>query len=108
MQTLTYHPDTRTTTVNNCDEPDILEHLQHEVNGYVECVNCDSIGLPGIDMWVNEEGAINGLPYAFTANINHTPTPLFGNIVFARHNDDGDTTSLTDKDIKTITGMLSA
>lgn len=107
MRTLTYHADTHTTTINECDE-NVLKHLQHEVNGYIECIPGENLGLPGIDLWVNDEGAVNGLPYAFSIPMSHRAVPLFGNIVFARHNDEGDTISLTDKDIKTITGMLPA
>lgn len=107
MKTLTYHADTHTTTINECDE-NVLKHLQHEVNGYIECIPGENIGLPGIDLWVNDEGAVNGLPYAFSIAMSHRPVPLFGNVVFARHNGEGDTIGLNDEDIDTISEMLAA
>lgn len=108
MRTLTYHADTQTSTTNDCDEAHILEHLQHEVHGHVECVAGENLGLPGIDLWVNDEGAVNGMPYAFTVMMNRQPVPLFGDIVFARHDDEGDTIGLNDEDIRTINAKLPA
>lgn len=107
MKTLTYNATNHTATTNECDD-NVLKHLQHEVGGYVECVAGENVGLPGIDLWVNEEGAVNGLPYAFSIPTPHRNVPLFGNVVFARHDGEGETIGLTDDDIRTITGMLAA
>lgn len=48
------------------------------------------------------------MPYAFTVMMNRQPVPLFGDIVFARHDDEGDTIGLNDEDIRTINAKLPA
>ena len=39
-----------------------LEALQKAVDGFVQCINLHYMGLPDIDLWLNEEGKIHGLP----------------------------------------------
>ena len=43
-------------------DPIPLKTLQEAVGGDIECWNLDVVGLPDIDLWLNEEGKIKGLP----------------------------------------------
>lgn len=108
MKTLTYHADTHTTIINECDEDNALAHLQHEVGGYVEHVDASPLGIDGLDIWINDMGAADGLPYAFSLPHPGGRVDLFGNVVFARCDEYGDTIGLTDSDIKALEAQLHA
>lgn len=95
MKTLTYRADTHTTIINECDEDNALAHLQHEVGGYVEHVDASPLG-------------IDGLPYAFSLPHSGGRVDLFGNVVFTRCDEYGDTIGLTDGDIKALEAKLHA
>lgn len=63
-----------------------LSVLQELVGGYIEFV-----GLPnGIDLIVNDEGMINGMPYNCTFGTHH----LFGPIIMAKSDENGELISL--------------
>ena len=93
-----------------------LSAMQEIVGGYIECLPIDF----GIDLWLNEEGSFS-LPVNFLIPAI-APTPpegavviyadpdlarpgersvhiIHGDVFFARHDDDGETVSLTAEDI---------
>lgn len=75
-----------------------LKNMQDLVGGYLEVIR--PAGLPnGIDMWINEEGRLINLPCHRNPFYHE---PIFGNWFLARHNDAGDTVSLTMNDIAEI------
>lgn len=98
-----------------------LDDMQAIVSGYIEC-----LPLPGgIDLWLNEEGALIPLPVNFLVPaVAPMPPPdcsfivyaspglarpgergvhiIHGDVFFARHDDEGETISLTDADIKML------
>ena len=47
-----------TLNVVEFDEDKSYETLSKAVGGLIECVNIPSLG---VDMWINEEGKVNGL-----------------------------------------------
>ncbi len=57
---------------------------------------------------VNDMGAADGLPYAFSLPHSGGRVDLFGNVVFARCDEYGDTIGLTDSDIKALEAKLHA
>jgi hypothetical protein len=67
-----------------------LAALQEAVGGLVDCIAWQ----PGVDVWVNDEGRINGMP----AN-RHVPDygDIHGPFVVAGSNDEGETVSLTEE-----------
>lgn len=82
--------------------------LSDGVGGYIECVRlpttAEDLGSP-IDMWVNEEGRIKGLPYnhfgslLYTMNFR-TDEPIVGDIVLTGGTDEeGNTLGLTDSQL---------
>lgn len=85
---------------------DGLESMQALVEGYIEAVdNTDGTWT----MWLNEEGKIEGLPHNPRAT-NLVTNALFPNDYIAGNafitgppNNNGDTTSLTDTQITTLT-----
>lgn len=83
-----------------------LDSLQAEVGGRIEVVGL----AKGVDAYVNEEGLLENLPFNC-----HLPSefgggrtvPVVGNIVIASHDDEGETTGLTDKQAAYWQAMLS-
>lgn len=89
-------------------DDDAFGVMSNAVGGYLEHVYDDSFGKRfGIDLWVNDSGAVDGLPYAFTATVNGCKVPLFGNVVFAKCDDEGDTIGLSESDIVWVGKLLS-
>lgn len=66
-----------------------LKSLQDCVEGYIELVRLDDKN----DMYVNEEGLINGTQDFFTYHGAHQP--FAGSAVIVGHNDEGETTPTT-------------
>lgn len=67
------------------------------------------ISIPrGRQIWVNDMGAADGLPYAFSLPHSGGRVDLFGNVVFTRCDEYGDTIGLTDGDIKALEAKLHA
>lgn len=66
-----------------------LESLQKAVGGMIELVYIDDEH----DMFVNEEGLINGTQEFFTYHGGHQP--FAGSAVIVRHNAEGETTAAT-------------
>lgn len=80
---------------------DSYNFLRDTVEGYIERVPLDSLGE--IDMWCNEEGKLIGLdPSIVLMHKNRAYDVVVGNVVFTRHDGEGETISLTDKDIEFI------
>lgn len=94
--------------VRTFNKADSYEHLRDAVEGWIECVRLESLGL---DMWVNEEGKVYSLP------VNGFATSLFfrefgvvdqicGNVILTGSDRQGDTIGLTKKQIENITSLL--
>lgn len=77
-----------------------LKAMQDLVGGYLEHVRVPHLGL---DMWVNEEGVLQGLPLHRTP---FYPQPIAGNFFLTRTRG-GDMASLTDKDVRDLKLILS-
>lgn len=69
---------------------DSLEAMQAVVGGYLEVVVVD-----GLDLWCNEEGLIDDMPF----NRLMGGHAIHGDFFLARHDDEGDSTSVTAADI---------
>lgn len=69
------------------------------VGGYLEMLRVDD----EIDLWLNEEGKLDGLEPNFQLVHNGKVIDVVvGDVFFASHDDEGNTTSLTDKQINRI------
>jgi hypothetical protein len=68
-----------------------LEAMQKIVGGYL-----DVVALPNdIDMWVNDEGLLDGLPLNLCITRTHfDDQPIVGNVFFTSHDPHGQTVSL--------------
>jgi hypothetical protein len=64
----------------------------------------------GIDLYVDDEGAINGapfnLPLTITAHALGHPAALFGSALALTADDDGDTHGITDEQAKAVTDAI--
>lgn len=76
-----------------------LDAMQGVVGGYIELVPVN-----GLDLWVNEEGLLIGLPF----NRMIGGTPMVGTILVASSNEEGDTIGLTDAQVASAMALLSA
>jgi len=76
---------------------DSYEMLKAGVGGWLELVRINA----GIDMWVNENGIAENLPYnpsataIYWSNFGFMSGQIFGDVVFTSSNEEGDTTGLT-------------
>jgi hypothetical protein len=76
---------------------DSYEMLKEGVGGWLELVRLNH----GVDMWVNENGIAENLPYNATAtaiywsNFGFMSGQIFGDVVFTNSNAEGDTIGLT-------------
>lgn len=75
-----------------------LEAMQEVVGGYVELVR-----VGDLDLWVNEEGILEGLPL----NRVIVGMPLVGPILVASSNEEGDTVGLTDTQVAQALSLFS-
>lgn len=66
-------------------EGETLKFLQEQVGGYVDCVRLGD----GMDLWVNDEGMVNGTQEFFMLAGAHQP--YAGNGVIASSNEEGET-----------------
>ncbi len=88
-----------------------LEHLQKIVGGYIEIpFLSQKFRDNGIDVIINEEGKlINGLK-AEIAIVNEKQGNIldivYGNCIFASHDDEGETIGLNDTQIRIVTEEL--
>jgi hypothetical protein len=81
----------------NFEIGDSYQMLKAGVGGWIELVRLNQ----GVDMWVNENGIAENLPYNPTAtaiywsNFGFMSGQIFGDVVFTNSNDEGDTIGLT-------------
>lgn len=74
-----------------------LSAMQDVVGGYIECVH-----MGDLDIWVNEEGRLIGLPFnRFVGGV-----PLVGTIIVSGSTKDGATVGLSDKQVTAALGLL--
>ena len=84
------------------------ELLRSSVEGWIECVHLNSIG---VDMWVNEEGKIYNLDpnefgtFLYSREFNVLDI-VCGNIIFTAGTPDGDTVGLSSSQIEKLTELL--
>ena len=76
-----------------------LTAMQAVVGGYIDCLRAGDL-----DLWVNDEGLLMGLPF----NVMVNGTPLVGPILVAASNREGDTIGLTDAQVARALSLLSA
>lgn len=90
---------------------DDLKTLQDVVGGYIEVPYIsDKLFKNGIDIYINADGKNEDLPITaliVDANNNVLDT-IQGNIVFASHDNEGNTTSLTEKQIYIVYEILQS
>lgn len=96
-------------------EPTFISRTK-TVTAIQKAVGCDHFDLVplnhGIDLYVDDEGAINGSPLnlrlTIMAHILGVPTVLFGNgIMLGGSDDNGDTVSLTSKQVLLIAEAIA-
>lgn len=81
-----------------------LENLQALVGGYIEC-----IALPyDIDLWVNEEHLLLGdqKPCVVLYENNEPVQVILGSVYFASRNEEGETLSLSSKQMDQILNWM--
>lgn len=88
-----------------------LEALQKVVGGYIEIPYLsETLAKNGIDVIINDEGKfIEGLKAEIAIvkdGTNEVLDVVMGNCIFASHNDEGDTVSLTDEQIAIVQNEL--
>lgn len=69
--------------------------LQEEVGGYIDVVAM----ADGVDAFVNDEGLLDGLPFNCQLPTTRGLVPVVGDVVFAGHDGEGETISLTDAQV---------
>ncbi len=89
-----------------------LEALHEIVGGYIEIPHLsDTFYENGIDIIINEEGKfIDGMQKEIAVvdkSSNVVLDVIFGNCIFAGHNEDGETIGLTENQMRTVQNMLS-
>lgn len=72
-----------------------IKFLQTEVGGWVEVVHLEMADTL-IQMWLNEEGLLHGLPYNSLATHLYGHSHLVGNVVITGLDDEGDACTLTE------------
>lgn len=86
----------------------------HWLYGQIGCTCVDLVRLDAdLDMWLDDEGMyvndgenVNLLATALNLAMGNGHPALWGTMVIARHDQMGDTTSLTDEDIKMLNAVL--
>lgn len=102
-------------TIGPYPDQDSLVFLQEEVQGYIEHLDITCKGK-FLDMWVNEEGLLRGLPYNALASYivnqtwieHHVPVDepyIVGNVVITAGTPDGDNRGLTLDEVRAIADM---
>lgn len=87
---------------------DSYKFISSNVDGYIERVPISVFDAKHIDVWVNEEGKFRSdlKPTAVMTHEGKFVDYLIGNIVFTKSNKNGDTISLTKKDVSFIQDTL--
>ena len=68
-----------------------VEALQDAVGGWFECWQLGEVGFPRLDMFLNEEGKLDGLSF-------NVVDCIVGDVVVCAHNDESQSVGLSDKD----------
>ena len=87
-----------------------LEYLQGLVGGYLEhYIIDDKLDANYIDMWINEEGKlIEGLQPTFALlHDGELYDVIFGNCVFSKYDDEGNTLGLDEFEINRVIAFLN-
>ena len=79
-----------------------VEALQDAVGGWFECWHLGEVGFPRLDMFLNEEGKLDGLSFNIVATrlsgiLVHDDC-IVGDVVVCAHNDESQSVGLSDKD----------
>ena len=116
--TATDHTPLRALRINTTDqiEPLTIDRIRtmESLHENIGCNNFDVVGLEDdIDLFVDDEGAINGsdlnLPATIIAHALGRPAVLFGHAVaLGCDPKTGDSISLTDTQIRRLTAVLTA
>ena len=109
-----------TTTQNHALRitPELMEHVYVDggnIDAIQKAVGCNTFDvfdlIDSIDLYVDDEGAINGsplnLPLTILAHVLGRPAALFGNAIALGVDDEGSSISLTPKQIATITDVFA-
>ena len=103
--------------------PHTLENLQGLVGGWLDVVRAGSYlpealahtALAKYDIWVNDEGLINNLPFNICLNVQALTEKryeyagiLSGDIFLAGRDDEGNTTSIQLEDVPELKRVLQA
>lgn len=79
-----------------------LADMQELVGGYIECLSISD----RVDMWLNEEGKLIGLPLnMLISHKGELVDTIQGDVFFAAHDGDGETVSLTEEDENVVWSM---
>lgn len=84
--------------------------LQKEVGGCIEApILADELERNEIDTFINEEGKLLSLPVSACVldDKDQVVDLIAGNIVFASHDEDGDTVSLTDEQMAIVENLCA-
>lgn len=103
-------------TIAPFPEKDSLKFLQEGVGGYIEHLSITCKTWP-LDLWVNESGLLEGLPYNALASYivnqtwieHHVPADepfIVGDVVITGGTDDGDTRGLTLDEVGAVGEMV--
>lgn len=91
------------------DAGDVL----HGLYGAIDCRNVDVVAITDVlDMWVDDEGLLVGEPQInypacmVAAALGALHQPYFGTAVFACHDDEGETTSLSPGTVRVIRDVI--
>lgn len=79
-----------------------LEVLQEAVGGLIAPVDLFGDENGYVSAYVNDEGILIGLPLNVVAVGNDATIPLYGDMIFARVNREGETEGLTEEDFDKI------
>ena len=96
----------------DADEDGVLsvETLQGAVGGWFECWWLGEVGFPRLDMYLNEEGKLDGLSFNVVATrlsgIHACGDCIVGDVIVCRHGD-ANSIGLTDEDELALRRRLS-
>ena len=80
-----------------------LAEMQDIVGGYIECLSITD----RVDMWLNEEGKLIGLPLnMLISHKGELVDTIQGDVFFASHDGEGETVSLTEEDERVVLGLM--
>ena len=83
-----------------------LKDMQAMVGGYIECLHVGN----GVDMWLNDEGKLYGLPVNLVLGSPEREIldTIQGDVFFASCDDEGTTIGLTDEQVNWVKQKLDS